>query len=218
MSRESSKDQDLQSVRRIDWRYLLPDSRLRNVAYLGLRDEPLIYALKLFSDSFSLYGQESQELEPNKRNTYDLVVVNSPQFMEVRQAASLMKPGTNLYWEVNRLRAMKYVRDEIMSRKYNARVKIESLYTTIANLVRLNPYVDFAKTLGLRDVSIFWHRPDFDRCLEIVPLDNRRALDYYFSRWHGTALKSIKYSAGKILLESGLLKNIVPCVSLVAMR
>ena len=218
MNTESSKDQALQLVRRIDWRYLLPDSRLRNVAYFGLRDEPLMHALEQYCDSFSVHVHEGQHLHSDKHKTYDLVVVNSPQLIEVRKAVSTMKPGASLYWEVNRLSTLKYVHDEIMGSNISTRAKLESVGIILARLVRPNSYVAFAKTLGLKEVSIFWHRPDFNRCLEIVPLDNRRVLDYCFSRSQGAGLKNIKYRAGKLLLESGILKSVVPCFSLVAMR
>lgn len=213
-----SKDQALQLVRRIDWRYLLADSRLKHVAYLGLRDESLVHALERYSDSLTVHADAGQYLPPDKCNLYDLAVVNSPQLMEVRQAVSLIRPGASLYWEVSRLSTLKYVRDEIMGSNYSARAKLESVVTILARLASPDSYLDFARTLGLKDVSIFWHRPDFGRCLEIVPLDNKRMLDYCFSRNQGTVLKNIKYRAGKLLLESGILKCVVPCISLVATR
>src|SRR5262245_31091445 len=81
----------LQASRRVDWRFLLPDPNLRQVAYLGPAHGALLESLRLFSASLALSEAASAQ--------YDVVVAHNPPLDTLRRAAGLIRPGGFLYVE-----------------------------------------------------------------------------------------------------------------------
>ena len=79
---ESSRqfsDLDLQLCRRLDWRFLLPNSDLGNVAYLGREKTSLAAALARFSRSLSIVSSgKSARIANVQASKFDLVVVSLP--------------------------------------------------------------------------------------------------------------------------------------------
>jgi len=85
-------------TRRIDWRFLLPEPRLRHVRFVGPRSGTLCRALSIFSESFSaLEGMPSGACA-------DLLVADSVGRRSVEAALPGLGPDGVLYWELPRWR------------------------------------------------------------------------------------------------------------------
>jgi hypothetical protein len=73
-------------------------------------------------------------------------------------------------------------------------------------------------TLGFTEVSLYWHRPDFESCKEMVPLKSKEALTHLFTRncrgWRLTARSWFAFMASR----TQVLERTVSCVSVVARR
>ena len=192
---ESSRqfsDLDLQLCRRLDWRFLLPNSDLGNVAYLGREKTSLAAALARFSRSLSIVSSgKSARIANVQASKFDLVVVSLPTLSNFSYARELLRDGGYLYAEVG-LSA--------------SRIKGLSAHRT--DLVRA----------GFGKIQTYWHRPNFERCREIVPLENKFALDYVLSRRQADMAGRIKSFAGRLAQSTGLLGFVMPSVSLLACK
>lgn len=191
----SDRDFDAELIRRIDWRFLLPDGNLHHVAYLGSDDKTLVKALEQNSYSFrtisSVFECKSVEITDLKSN-FDLVVLRSPDDSLLSTATLILKKGGHLYWEIERVP--------------------KSLFKKNSG---------FARNLadhGFDDVSVNWHRPNFIACREIIPLNERAALEYVFSCEQNSLSGRIKFMFGHFLNHSGFLDRLVPCFSLLARK
>ena len=183
------KDQALQLVRRLDWRFLLPNAILGDVAYIGSMDGTLPSALQEFSELLTIVepsDSRSSNVEPGC--SYETVVLRSAGIAAVRKVKPLVAPGGYLYWEVERASGVDHVRR----------------YTTAV------------ERLGFDDVQVHWHRPDFEACLEMIPLTDSKALRFAFARCHESTAKRLKFAAGRVLMATGLLARLVPCFSIIA--
>lgn len=90
----------LRTIRRLDWRFLLPDPRLERAALFGATQDSLAEALLRHVAELDLVGQGT-----GTGGEYPLVVVSGGRLRMVRAAASLLAPGGHLYWELPRRRA-----------------------------------------------------------------------------------------------------------------
>jgi len=182
----------LETIRRLDWRFLLPDPNLGRVVYAGPANHALLLALKDFCETHVV-----TELRGNGRSTlFDVAVVCSATHTQVEQVLPWLKPGGVLYWEVPRGRRQ-------------------------AAGLRKHPYrdaEDFLLRHGFREIACYWHRPNFERALEIVALNDPTALDYYFSRTRSDFSGRLKIRFGRLLARTGLLPYVLSSVSLVARR
>ena len=190
---ELDSDALLQASRRLDWRFLLPDPSLRQVAYLGPARGALLDSLRLFSAALTTIDRSAAQTERTAQ--FDLVVARGPAPADLWRAAELVRPGGFLYVEVaNRLwprsRGPRYATD----------------------------YVAALGRRGFGEVAAYWHWPNFESCAEIVPLDDRDALLLAFSRRRSGTAARLKTTAGRWLLRSGLLARVVPCFSVLAHR
>ena len=190
----------LQAVRRIDWRFLLPDPRLGNVACLAPADEPLLVSLRLFSHSVELV-----ELNDGTPGAYDLVVSSSLNDQRLIAAAKLTRPGGYIYGEAPGLTARLWSR----IRGVDWRPGPSSHPVDLLAL---------ASALGLTDLQTYWHWPDFVSTSQIIPLDNDLALQLALSRVGRGRRGRVKLVGGSLLLRIGLLRRLIPCFSLVAQR
>src|SRR5262245_45109298 len=93
-SAELDGDALLQASRRVDWRFLLPDPNLGQVAYLGPAHGALPESLRLFSTTLVL-GEAAGAAGAR----YDLVVIHNPTLDGLRRAAALVRRGGYLYIE-----------------------------------------------------------------------------------------------------------------------
>lgn len=181
---DPSRREKLHLVRRLDWRFLLPDPNLKRVVYLGEANPGLIAALQHFANYFEVLNSGAPARKP-----FELAVVRSPLLSEAIQASALLREGGFLYWEITK----------------RNRFAPQNLQRMIHELGRA----------GFTNMETHWHRPDFERALDIVPVFNQTALDYFFSPGRSDSKKS---AAGRFLLRWRLLKYAMTCVSIVATK
>lgn len=194
-------DQDLQLARRIDWRFLLPEPYLRRVAYLGPESGTLPTALQHFSESFQI-------ISANEKGKFDLVVLRLRDVTDLEKTHKLLVPGGFLYWEVPPLTWAAFLRQ----RANGANLDLPKRWRRVPNL--FHDHVAALERLGLHDIQMHWQRPNFDACLEIIPL-NETTLDYAFARPRSDLASRIKFTAGKLMMQTGLLTPLAPCFSLI---
>ena len=212
-------DSSLQISRRIDWRFLLPDPELRRVAYIGFNTDNLLKALKQFSESLSFIAPPNLErYTKENRCLFDLVVVRSLRLNVIKEAVKLIKPDGYLYWELDRINWFKSSRRQRTTRqgwvKYaeDCKWKLNSLWT----LRSTRNYNTYLKQLGLSDIELHWHRPNFDECIEIIPLNDKVALDYIIEKTKHKYSVGLRTPIGYILNKSNILNYLVPYFSIVA--
>ena len=183
------KDQALQLVRRLDWRFLLPNPVLGDIAYIGSMGGTLPRALQQFSDMLTMVlPSDLSSADVKFGCSYETVVLRSAAVAAVKVVKPLLAPGGYLYWEVERVSGVDHVRK----------------------------YTKAVRRLGFDDIQVNWHRPDFETCLEMIPLTNSRALRFAFARRQESTTKRLKFAAGRLLVTTGLLPRVVPCFSIVA--
>lgn len=96
----AQSDALLQASRRVDWRFLLPDPNLGEVAYLGPAHGSLLESLRLFSAALTVTA--SATIHDRQPMQFDVVVMLAPSDKRVKQGAELVKPGGFLYVEARR--------------------------------------------------------------------------------------------------------------------
>ncbi|MFQ5603849.1 MAG: hypothetical protein ACE5HS_11320 [bacterium] len=199
-------------IRRLDWRFLLPDPQLRRVAYIGAEKPILISALRYFSESVCLLNKSCSDphrSSPDK--ALDLLVVCSSDGSELQRAAALVKPDGFLYWEIDRqfqLRSLwQWLKDFVSEKKRSGFAASH-----------LNEAANLCELAGFREIEFYWHRPNFENCLDIVSLNDETALNYFFSRERADLIGKLKIAGGGFLNKLNLLKYLAPCLSLVACK
>lgn len=188
-------DLDLQLCRRLDWRFLLHDTHLGNVAYFGPKDTALAIALERFSDCLTMFSKEESVRRTGPLDkTFDGTVISSPTASTIEGAKKLLKPGGWLYAELG------------ISGRFSVRSQgVNGLRATM-------------RDAGFSTVRAYWHRPSFEACREIVPLDDAAALEYVLSRRHQDFAGRIKAWAGRCAMRTGLLPFALPGVSLLGYK
>jgi hypothetical protein len=198
---ELHSDALLQASRRLDWRFLLPDPRLRQVAYSGPGRGALLDSLRLFSESLVSLDASLDSAQAQ----YDLVVVSAPAYPALERAAAAVRPGCFLYVEVHRP-------FRLLRRRARG---------TVAGAPQLRDAADYVAVIerqGFGEVAAYWHWPNFENCAEIVPLDDRAAILLAFARRRSGAAARLKSAFGRGLVRSGLLAWAVPCFSVVGRK
>lgn len=208
-------DLDLQLARRIDWRFLLPEPHLRRVAYCGPEQGTLPEALKHFSESLRINSAA-------ENGSSDLVVLRLREVSSLTKAESLLAPDGLLYWE------MKPIAWAASWRNFKKRSPRPSWAAAEARqkgaVLRRNTlhlyqgHVDALTRLGFQQIQMHWQRPNFEACLEIIPMDDAVALDYAFSRPRSDWASRLKFAAGRLMMQTGLLAHLTPCFSLIARK
>lgn len=186
---EMSSPRYLQACRRLDWRFLLPNPTLRNVLLVGPDNSSLANALRLFSESLALSSSASTELLVGH---FELAVLVPPiRTVAFSSAIRSVAPGGCAYVEC--------------TGRFG-----KALYamTRARRLLR---------TAGFGDIKMFWHRPSFEGCREIIPLD-AAALGYSFSRERAGFRASLKMAAGRCVHALGLVPYAVGSISLVGTK
>jgi hypothetical protein len=183
-------DLDLQLCRRLDWRFLLPNSDLGNVAYLGNEKTSLAAALERFSRELSIFSATAKGT--SAESGFDLVVVTAPSASSIDAGARLLKNGGAIYVEVG----------------LSAKGRTRGPAGWRADLA----------TAGFEQVQPYWHRPNFKACREIVPLDNELLLNYVLTRSQAGLAAQMKSAVGRFVRSAGLLPFAVPCFSLVGQK
>ena len=127
-------------ARRLDWRFLLPDPRLEQVAYIGPLRGELRRALHRFTRSVVENPDAASSAEH-----FELVVVAAGYASMVSRAAALLKPGGHVYWEVDRSGSL-----------------------TGPDGILRDPRKK-ALALDLTDVRAHWHYPNLESTRMILP-------------------------------------------------
>jgi hypothetical protein len=185
----------LQASRRVDWRFLLPDPNLGQVAYIGSARGALVESLKLFSTALTLIDPAAGPIS----DRYDVVIANMPTIESLRRAVGLVRPGGFLYVE-----AYGPFR---RGRRAGGR-----------GLRFAADYVAALDRFGLAGAVAYWHWPNFEACAEIVPLFDQDALLLAFARRRSGAGARLKSALGRALLRSGLFTRLAPCFSIVSRK
>jgi hypothetical protein len=230
-------DHELQLARRIDWRFLLPEPYLRRVAYLGPETGALPAALKHFCESLRVNAVE-------KNGSFDLVVLRLREASSLAKAEALLVPGGYLYWEMKPVewaaswqniikRIPRLLPLSISGVFYGSETewaaadakengfatgphKGAGLQKNVLNL--FHDHAAALERLGFGDIQMHWQRPNFEACLAIIPMNDPVALDYAFSRPRSDWASRLKFAAGRIMMQTGLLAHLTPCFSLIARK
>ncbi|MDQ4078672.1 MAG: hypothetical protein M3220_20830 [Chloroflexota bacterium] len=196
----------LAASRRLDWRFLLPNPQLGQVAYVGPAGGSLREALEWFSDALTII--EVAELYGNLGTRYETAVVSAPSYEVLNQVVTLIKPGGFLYIEAF---------GRFLPPKARQEAKCRSMGRG-ARPRHPEQYRDVLEREGLAMVRSHWHWPNFESCTKIIPLEHEAALRYaLWPRRRGIQARLLHSRFGRCLLRSAL-PRIVPCFSIVACR
>jgi len=185
----------LQTSRRVDWRFLLPDPNLGWVAYIGPARGTLVESLRLFSRALTIVDPAAGPATPQ----FDVVVAHQPAYETLRRATERVRPGGFLYVE-----AVGPFRRGRAGGGRTPRFPAD--------------YIAAVERLGLAEATAFWHWPNFESCAEIVPLGDPGALMLAFARRRSGAGARLKSALGHALLRSGLFARLTPYFSIVARK
>lgn len=190
-------DRLLWFARRIDWRFLLPDPDLGSVAYIGPTQGRLVHSLRLFSASLTLLNPD--ELWGVRHPTpCDVAVLSDPTSATLRRIGEILRPGGWLYMEAYGLFSCR------RGRRGFGRLRF------------VHDYKSLLQRLDMNEIEAYWHWPDFESCVTIVPLGDQTALSGFFAQKQNGVMSGLKATLGQWLLWSGLLEIVVPCVSIMA--
>jgi hypothetical protein len=184
-------------LRRLDWRFLLPDPCLGDVAYVGPVSGALFEALKVYSRSFMVLDPIRHPVSPAV-NGVDVVVLCKPNIDLVRVALELVRVGGSFYIE---------------TRSHSICAATSDGAAGGLRLITRQAYRN-----GFRDVQVHWHRPDFEDCVEIISMRNTRPAQYLYSRRAANLAAKLKVWIGLVLLRRGLLRSANPCFSIIGTR
>lgn len=198
-----SRDRSLQDVRRLDWRFLLPEPRLGRVAYLGPEDGALLAALREWSETLTVVPAPDHAAHgPAREASFDLVVAPSPGSRTLAYASALLRPGGWLYCELARPALLASpraagARDGVRGAPHAARLLHQ---------------------LGFHDVEAHWHHPSFERCAWMVPMRGATALTFFLARARGGLVSPLVTRIAARILGAAAVARLLPCVSVVARR
>jgi hypothetical protein len=208
-------DLDVQTVRRLDWRFLLPDTNLGCVAYLGSIDKTLIKGLDQFGMTLSVFNASH---EISDQSNYDLVVLRSHKVSYLNIASSLLRNEGYLYWEIDRSNRLAFLGGMLNWIRRRGLSVLSSKTESNQGAADFHDYLTGLSQAGFDEMGVFWHRPNFEACREIIPLDQRFALDYVFSQEQWSFSGKVKFATGRLFAKLGLLTYLVPCFSIVATK
>lgn len=178
---------------------------MRRVAYLGPESGTLPAALKHFSESFQI-------ISVNETGKFDLAVLRLRDVPDLAKANKLLVSGGFLYWEMKPIKWAAALRH----RTNGKHVSTPKRWQRVPNL--FHDHVEALERLGFQDIQIHWQRPNFEGCLEIIPMNEATALDYAFGRPRSNWASRFKFAAGKVMMQTGLLAHLTPCFSLIAKK
>jgi hypothetical protein len=182
-------DRDLQIARRLDWRYLLPDPGLCKVTLIGRPEGILFEALQRFSEKLTVIPRSARRTQTTPADS-DVAVVRSSEPGAVALASSALRTGGYLYWELG------------------------------ASRWRLSPRscLGALRTHGFDEIKMYWCRPSFEKCLEIIPLREPSALAFALSQRFGGKRRWLLHAAGRLLASTEIPAWLMPCRSIVARK
>jgi len=174
------------------------------VAYVGSSLGALVDALKRFSESLTIFATADESFAASQsKRAFDIVVMPMPAIRDLEMMRHLVKPGGHLYVEMRRELPWKTWKSSVRKKPRGP---------------KLEDYISVLRRVGFQEIETYWHRPNFEYCLEIIPLDDRVALGHVFSRRRTGLASLFKLMGGRLALKTGLLSRYVPCVSIVARK
>lgn len=202
-TRPQRSDELLQLSRRLDWRFLLPEPRLQQVAYFGPAESTLVTALKTFSESLTMLPAAPTAARAATPPRFAVVVAVAPAPAALAGISEVLLPGGCLYVELGSVFA---------GRKRRAGQGWRQA------LSGPQEYVAALQRLGFEQVVAYWHRPSFAAAAQIIPLRDPLALQFVLGRrshdWKNRLISALERAA----LHSGALARWIGCVSLVARK
>jgi hypothetical protein len=178
----------LVTVRRADWRFLLARPHPGRVVCAGGDDPALVAALREVS------GEVVVGLEAGATAVADVLVLVRPTREELARARTLLRPGGWAYVETGGL---------LLGRRRRGAVR------------GVSACVRTLRLLEFENVVAHWHFPDFESCLEIVPLGDRRALSLSLQRRQRRLRTRLQVLAARLALRLRLLPYVVPAASVI---
>ena len=176
----------LESIRRVDWRFLLPEAAFGTVVVMEPTDDALLDGLEQVAGSVTTDGQAGDRQRP------DLVVTIGPDDRGLRAALGRVPGGGWIYVGSGRGRS-------------RARASLRQVARA-------------AEKGGLVDIRRSWHWPNEPSALEIVPLDDERAIRLVLDRRRSGRSARLKAGLAMVARRLGVLDAIVPGWSVVARR
>ncbi len=201
--RPQRSDELLQLSRRLDWRFLLPEPRLQQVAYFGPAESTLVTALKTFSESLTMFPAVPAATRAATPTRFAVVVAVAPSPAALAGISEVVQPGGFLYAELGSFFA---------GRKRGAGQSWRQAFAGPQE------YVAALQRLGFERVVAYWHRPSFEAAAHIIPLGDPLALQFVLDRhshdWKNRLIAALERAA----LHSGALARWLECISLVARK
>ncbi len=202
-TRPQRSDELLQLSRRLDWRFLLPEPRLQQVAYFGPAESTLVTALKTFSVSLTIYPVASAAARSASPPRFAVVVAVSPSPAALAGISEVLQPGGCLYVELGSV---------FGGRNRGAGPGWRQAFSGPQE------YVAVLQRLGFEQVVAYWHRPSCAAAAQITPLHDPLALQFVLGRrshdWKNRLISALERAA----LRSGALARWLGGVSLVARK
>jgi hypothetical protein len=213
--RGGRETKDLELLRRLDWRFLLPEPVIGpgcRVGYAANTSASDVLARALDTSGAEVVriprpGHPSGAAIPQHGRGCDLLVARGSSPVVVAAAASLLKEGGWLYWE--------------MTPDLGEGLP-ERLLGTGAAAIRGGRWIRRSTTrlrrLGFASIGVQGHHPDFDRCRWIVPLEGDAPRAFFLAHGAGGGIVGrVRSVVGRCrgALPGALL---TPCISLVARK
>jgi hypothetical protein len=194
------------NVRRVDWRFLLPDPELRCVAFVGPSTSELLTALRAIGVGVDhIAAKDASDGLAGSQAAFDGCVLKSLHTDDVAVATRLVRPGGWLYWEVDRAQLVRGPWRGLGEHMRQLRV-------ASANGARRELH-----RLGMIDIATWWHYPAFHECRWMVPLDGRAGIRHVL-RGTPPLLRRIFERCGPRVVAAGVFPTLGTAISLVARR
>jgi hypothetical protein len=208
----NSAEQILHLSRRLDWRFLLPNPTLEQVAYFGPARSTLLSSLTQLATKVSIFSVSAamsvSASQPHPQ--YQVVVVCDPTPQQLKAAVAFVQPGGSLYVEAQ---GLLWPQKWLHPRSFVALMQQPRLWQPA-------DYCDALKGWAMREAEAFWFWPDFESCTKIVPLAEPVVLPYVFgtsSRPRGAKAR-VKAAYKRWLVHSGWLTLTLPSFAVVATK
>ena len=203
-------------LRRLDWRFLLPEPNIDSVAVIGTNDEGLLQALQAHYSKVIPLDQHILSDSQKALSEIDLVIVRSPISLNDGSIIMILQNSELVYWEIDRKKWLKTILKKGPASTWSWIVSVPRQVRMA--LKSFTHYSDLLQAAGFKNIQATWHRPGFGDCLELIPLNHKYGLEYYFSRSQNSVKSALKAKAGRMLLALKILPRVISCYSIVASK
>jgi hypothetical protein len=200
-------------IRRLDWRFLLPDPCLRQVGFMGIYSSELSTALSINAESLQILTDHEMIATFNAISSFDLIVLRSPAIADAAKAFYYLKNGGHLYWEIYQPGWIERLGQKLLL-KETSNVARKN-WRELCGLTSSGYYKRVLARKGFSEIETFWNRPDFNTCKEIIPI-NTVALDYLFSKRVPRFLRL--GGCYKLLIRCIIPLGLLPSISIIATK